>query len=547
MVYSNTVGVALLVALAVVSVVSYCTNWQQRWKFRKIPGPSPSFPLGNLAQIRKKQLFRAYTDWAKQYGDTFKVFFVRQPIIVTTDPNLVRQIAIKDFNKFHDRMAPQINSRSLFSGPRLEAAQAGMLLARGSFWGSLRAGVQPMFHSTHLTTYAETINQAVDDLAVNLDKIAEAGEEVDIFRQLGRLTMQVIGAAAFGVKFDTQQAGDGEEIPLVKAAKTIFDTSDPSFWSLCALVSPLPLLPAIRLLAHMFPGKHMQTSQKAFETLYDASNALIENSRKVYNSNSEKPASWTWFPRNPDNPYKDTVPAENSVISMLMKANNKATGTPFTQLQIAAQTNTMMLAGYETTANTLAFSVYLLGKHPQAQQRLLQEVDHFQGRPTYDSLPSFPYAAAIINEALRLYPPATFLTRVTTDKVQLGPYFLPKGTGVHMNLWAMQHDERYWQDAEAFKPERWIGDKTGGDRTGGLAYLPFGVGPRMCVGIKLALEEAIIALVRLHQRYTFKLSQQLLTSPLEVKQGITMSPKHGIPVTVVQRDNSKATDTAAGM
>lgn len=84
------------------------------------------------------------------------------------------------------------------------------------------------------------------------------------------------------VKFDTQQAGNGEEIPLVKAAKTIFDTSDPSFWSLCALVSPLPLLPVIRLLARMFPGKHMQTSQKAFETLYDASNALIEVRHPAY-------------------------------------------------------------------------------------------------------------------------------------------------------------------------------------------------------------------------------------------------------------------------
>ena len=80
----------------------------------------------------------------------------------------------------------------------------------------------------------------------------------------------------------------------------------------------------------------------------------------------------------------------------------------------------MMLAGYETTANTLAFSVYLLGKHPEAQQCLLQEVDQFQGRPGYDSLPLFPYAAAVINEALRLYPPATFLTRVATEDVQVG-------------------------------------------------------------------------------------------------------------------------------
>ena len=79
----------------------------------------------------------------------------------------------------------------------------------------------------------------------------------------------------------------------------------------------------------------------------------------------------------------------------------------------------MILAGYETTANTLAYSVYLLGKHPDAQQRLLQEVDQHPGRPGYDSLHQFPYAAAVINEALRLYPPATFLTRVATEDVQV--------------------------------------------------------------------------------------------------------------------------------
>lgn len=70
--------------------------------------------------------------------------------------------------------------------------------------------------------------------------------------------------------------------------------------------------------------------------------------------------------------------------------------------------------------------------------------------------------------------------------LQLGEYYLPKGTPVHINLWAIQHDERYWQEAQAFKPERWVGDKTGGDRTGGMAYMPFGMGPRMCIGIKLA-------------------------------------------------------------
>jgi len=73
-----------------------------------------------------------------------------------------------------------------------------------------------------------------------------------------------------------------------------------------------------------------------------------------------------------------------------------------------------------------------------------------------------------------------------SSAMQLGPYFIPKGTGVHINLWAMQHDERYWKDPDAFKPERWIGNAKGGDMSDGMAYMPFGLGPRMCIGIKLA-------------------------------------------------------------
>ena len=76
--------------------------------------------------------------------------------------------------------------------------------------------------------------------------------------------------------------------------------------------------------------------------------------------------------------------------------------------------------------------------------------------------------------------------------VQLGTHWIPKGTGVHVALWAMQHDERWWQDAETFKPERWLGDKSGGDRSDGLAYLPFGAGPRMCIGIKLARRLSVL-------------------------------------------------------
>lgn len=139
-----------------------------------------------------------------------------------------------------------------------------------------------MFHNSNLTEYAGIINQAVDGLINNLRAAAKTGERLDMHRQLGRLTMQVIGAAAFGVKFDTQ---------------------------------------------------------------FDASDCLIENTKKKYYGDSKEPALWKWFKSDPNNPYKDSVPAESSIISKVLEANNKATGTHFTHLQIASQTNLMMLAG----------------------------------------------------------------------------------------------------------------------------------------------------------------------------------------------------------
>lgn len=89
---------------------------------------------------------------------------------------------------------------------------------------------------------------------------------------------------------------------------------------------------------------------------------------------------------------------------------------------------------------------------------------------------------------------AHIIAKPVLFQLQLGQVLVPKDTVVHINLWGMQHDEQYWQDAEAFKPERWLGDKTGGDKSGGMAYMPFGLGPRMCIGIKLACESSLCTL-----------------------------------------------------
>ncbi|DBA94172.1 hypothetical protein WJX77_003365 [Trebouxia sp. C0004] len=530
----TSTAVAFIIAGLI--VVSYCANWQTRWKYRHIPGPPPSFPMGNLKTIKQKEVFRAHQDWSAQYGDICKVFMMRKAVILVTDPAVVHQIATKQFSRFRDRYMPAIDN-PLLSGRARQAAQSTMIVAKSPLWGSLRAGAQPMFHSENLSAYAGTINKAVDELMTNLSTVAKSGKEVNIFSQLGQMTMQVTGAAAFGVDLQCQQEASKQDGMLLSAAKTVFassNTFNPSFWMVAAMLAPPPLLPLIRFLASVLPGKALLQVLQAFDTMYDVSASLIQNSKAKLNNTGKEPSDWLWFKRNPNNPYLDTTPSDNSIIPMLLKANTKATGTPLTDLQIGAQTSIIMLAGYETTSVALTYCIYLLSKHTQVQQKLLQEVDDFRGQPSYEQLDHFPYAAAVLNEALRLFPPAPLFARVAHQDAQIGPYAVPKGTVVYAGLYTMHRDKRWWEHAEAFKPERWLGDETGGDKSGGLAYMPFGLGPRKCIGYKLAVEEAIIALVRLYQQFTFELSGNC-QEPLDIKMGITMAPRGGMPVHVRQR------------
>ncbi|KAL3136633.1 hypothetical protein ABBQ38_005874 [Trebouxia sp. C0009 RCD-2024] len=459
---------------------------------------------------------------------------MRKPIIVVADPAAVRQIFVKDNNKYLPALG-----RPLISGSAQQAEQSMMSFTTGPLWATLRGAVQPMFHTKPLMAYAETINEAVDQLLDNLKSVAESGSEVNIVQQMSQLTMQVIGAAAFGIDFDCQQGRVQAESPVVSAARAVFRTSVPTFWTLATMWTPSVFMPLVKRLAHRFPTKNDVALSKANEYMFDVSAALIENSQKASGSVAEATSDWLWFKRKPDNPYKDTVPADNSAIAMLLKANNKASGNPLSPMQVAAQSKLFISAGFETTALTLTYCIYLLSKHPEHLAKLQQEVDELKEHIIYDDLQCLPYTAAVVSESLRLYPPVTTVVRRAAQNVKVGGYEVPRGTEVNLSIWCLHHSEQWWQDAETFKPERWLGDETGGDMSGGFAYIPFGVGPRHCIGYKLALEEAAIALARIYQRFTFTLAPTCL-EPLQLVQAITISPKGGLPVRVTTRPKLQA-------
>jgi cytochrome P450 len=222
---------------------------------------------------------------------------------------------------------------------------------------------------------------------------------------------------------------------------------------------------------------------------------------------------------------------------MLMAARDEDDGSGMSDQQLRDEIATLMLAGHETTANTLSWTWMLLAQNPQAEAKLHAELDEvLQGRaPTVADLAQLPYANAVIKESMRLYPPVSLLGREAVKDVEIGDYLIPRDCVVMISQWVMHRNGKYFDNAEVFQPERWLIEVDGRSLEKQLprgVYFPFGDGPRICIGKGFALMEAVLILASLAQRYRFELVPE---HPIVPQPSITLRPEHGIQVTLESR------------
>jgi len=214
----------------------------------------------------------------------------------------------------------------------------------------------------------------------------------------------------------------------------------------------------------------------------------------------------------------------DDLLSLLMGALDED-GSQMTPKQLRDETMTLFLAGHETTALTLAWGWYLLSQNPGVESRLHEELRGvLAGRsPELADLSRLPYLQAVINEILRLYPPAYISARTSIEPCQIGGYDFSTGTTFLMSQWVMHRDPRYFDEPEAFRPERWLDGLM--DRLPPGAYFPFGGGPRRCIGQGFALLEAGLVIAEVAQRFSFELipRQEIIPEPL-----VTLRPRNGI-------------------
>jgi cytochrome P450 len=208
-------------------------------------------------------------------------------------------------------------------------------------------------------------------------------------------------------------------------------------------------------------------------------------------------------------------------------------GSQMTPQQLHDETMTLFIAGHETTAQMLAWTWYALSQNPVAEARLHEELRGvLGGRPIEAAdFPRLPCLQAVMNEVLRLYPPAYIMARETVEPCEMGGYEFRPGSTIIFSQWVMHRDERFYDNPEAFRPERWLDGLM--DRLPAGAYFPFGDGPRRCIGQGFALLEAAIVTATLAQKFRFKLvpGHPVVAEPL-----VTLRTRHGIQMTLQARN-----------
>ena len=230
---------------------------------------------------------------------------------------------------------------------------------------------------------------------------------------------------------------------------------------------------------------------------------------------------------------------QGDLLSMLLQAQDDD-GTQMSDAQLRDEVMTLFLAGHETTALALSWSWYLLATHPEAEQKFHAELDEVLGgrAPAVSDLPKLKYTEMIAKESMRLYPPAYAVGREALEETEVGGYRVPKGTQLFAFQWVTHRDPRYFDEPDAFKPERWSADAA--EQAPKYAYFPFGGGPRQCIGNYFAMMEIVLLLATIGQRFRFTLDPNYTVEVLPV---LSLRPKNGIKV-ITQNSQNRARNSS---
>jgi cytochrome P450 len=441
---------------------------------RRPPGPKGRFLTGHLRELRT-DLLGLYTRSAREFGDCALLWFGLRPVYLLSHPDLVDEVLHgRNFTKHY---ALRLNRMLLGNG---------LLSSEGDFWLRQRRLMQPAFSRDRILSYASVMAEYAARWAASW----QDGQVRDVHADMRQLTMEIAGKTLFGAD------ASGRGPAVAHALRDVMEAFIRRLFSVVRLPESVPTPANIR-------------AWRAIRRLDAILYGIIEQRR--------------------------AEGGQDDLLSILLHARDEQDGTGMTDRQLRDEAMTLFLAGHETTALALTWTLFALADHPEAQDRLRDELRGVLGGrpPTAADLPRLRYTDMVVHEGMRLYPPAYVIGRQAVDPCTLGGYDLPAGQTLLLCQWAIHRDPRFWDEPLRFRPERWADDPL--KRLPRCAYFPFGGGPRVCIGNTFAVMETSLILATLLQRWR---ARRATEGPPRFRPRMTLVPDGPVQL-VVTRANGE--------
>ncbi|XP_071041153.1 cytochrome P450 3A9 [Parasteatoda tepidariorum] len=501
-IYTWLIIIFTLVIVGITGFLRYIGRNDDYWKIRGVK----YHPRQSLFKILKVLSTSTFPELVKtgyhEYGRVYGTFSFSQPAITISDPKLLRDIFVKDFNYFSHRQDQAFNDKIL---------DTMISVLNGEDWKRIRTIISPAFTSKQMRKMENIINGCSKTVLKTFEKYYKNGEPVDCKAIFGAFVTDAIALSAFATKVDSLNNPDHIFVKMIKECNQAFDIKRVIFLSLI----PRRLQAYFRLGAlkpmDFFKKVVVETIKERREKgvryddfLQSLMDAVEEQKPEVKKTDTKE--------------EEDVHDQYGSVTNTQMPKQLKYKW--LSEDELVAQCILFYFVGYETTASTIAYMAYALATNQQWQDKLIAEVDEAfkkHGEVGYDAVRDMKLMDAVVSETLRMYPPGLMTARITTSDYKLGDtgIVLEKGIPVLIPLYAMHYDVEFFPEPETFNPERFMDSSK--VKHPQYTYLPFGEGPRNCLGMRFALLEIKLCMANILHHYKFR-THSTTKVPLEYKK-----------------------------
>ena len=442
------------------------------------PGP-PGLPIVGSVLAALRDPLALFMSATREHGDIVGFHMLHMQYVLLTNPDAIRHVLVENPKNYE-------KSRN-YAGLKVILGQ-GLVTSEGDVWRRQRKLAQPAFHRERIASFVRAMSECTDDMLARWEN-ESVGRTLDVHREMMRLTFRIVGRALLSRDLDGDASAIGEALSIGLHWANDYAES----------LVPIPL--AVPTLKNLRLRKAMRT----FDAL-------------IHRTIAERRAG----------------ERKDDLLSMLLEARDEETGEPMSDALLRDELITMVSAGHETTANALSFALHLLSKHPEWARKIAEEADAvLRGPVAIEDVKKLATASMVVEETMRLYPPVWVFERRALEADRVGDFEIPKDATVGVAPYALHRSPALWDDPEGFDPTRF--EPHAKEVRHKHAYIPFGGGPRTCIGNVFALTEATLVLAKIVQRFRLE-----ATRPLELDAMVTLRPKGGLPMELRERTSRQA-------